>query len=51
MSRDEYVDKDGLLENVIQEEREVQLRRRQSHDVDPQANDIRDALKTFVYNN
>ena len=50
ISRDEYVDNDGLFEN-IQQETEARLRRRQNHDADPQANDVRDSLKTFVYNN
>ena len=50
ISRDEYVDNDRLLENIIQQEREAWLRR-QNHDADPQANDVRDALKAFVYNN
>ena len=51
VSRDEYVDNDGLLGNIIQQEREARLRRRQNHDADLQANDVRDALKIFVYNN
>ena len=51
ISRDDYDENDGLLENIIQQERETQLRRRQNHDADPQANDVRDALKIFVYNN
>ena len=46
---DEYANNDGLLEN-IQQEREAWLRRRQNHNADPQANDVRDALKTFAYN-
>ena len=40
ISRDEYVDNDGLLENIVQQEREARLRRRQNHDADPQANDV-----------
>ena len=40
ISRDEYVDNDGLLENIIQQKREARLRRRQNHDTDPQANDV-----------
>ena len=51
ISRVQYDEDDGLLENIIQQERESRLRRRQNHDADPQANDVRDALKTFVYNN
>ena len=31
MSRDECVDNDGLLENIIQQEKEARLRRRQNH--------------------
>ena len=30
MSRDECVDNDGLLENIIQQEKEARLRRRQN---------------------
>ena len=50
ISRDKYVDNDRLLENIIQQEKEARLRRH-NHDADPQANDVRDTLKTFVYNN
>ena len=51
ISTEEYVGNNGLLENIIQQQREARLRRRQNHDADPQANDVRDVLKTFVYNN
>ena len=51
ISKGKYVHNYGLLENIIQQEREVQIRRRWNHNADPQANDVRDALKTFVYNN
>ena len=50
MNGDKYVDNAGLLENIDQE-REAQLRRRQNHDVNPQANYVREALKTYIYNN
>ena len=50
ITRVKYVDNEGLLENIMQQEREARLRRRQNDDADLQANDVRDALKTFVYN-
>ena len=37
--RDEYGDNDRLLENIIQPDREAQVRRRQNHDADPQVDD------------
>ena len=50
MSGDEYVHKNGLLKN-IQQEKEAWFRRRENHGAAPQANDAKDELNTYVYNN
>ena len=51
MSGDDYVHKNELLKNIIQQEKEAWFRRRENHDAAPQANDAKDELNTYVYNN
>ena len=49
MSGSKYVNNGELLES-IQQDREAWLRSRQNFNADPQANDVIDALKAYVYN-
>ena len=48
--KDEYIDDDGILEEVLRQEREARQRRRQNHYRNPNGVTVRLCLTNFVNN-
>ena len=50
MNKDEYIDDDGILEDVLRQEWEARQRRRQSHYRNPNGVTVQLCLTNFVNN-
>ena len=48
MRKDEYIDKDGMLDEILRKERARRRNRRQKHDAHPAAESVRSSLKDYV---
>ena len=50
MNKDEYIDDDGIYDEVLRQEREARQRRRQNHYRNPNGVTVRLCLTKFVNN-
>ena len=48
MRKDEYIYKDGMLDEILRKERARRQNRRQQHDAHPAAETVRSSLKDYV---
>ena len=51
MNKDDYIDQDGILEEILRQERDACQRRRGNHKANPDADFIRSSLKQHIMNN
>ena len=48
MRKDEYIDKNGMLDEILRKERARRRNWRQKHDAHPAAESVRSSLKDYV---
>ena len=48
MRKDEYIDKDGMLDEILRKERASRRNRRQEHNAHPAEEFVRSSLKDYV---
>ena len=51
MNKDDYIDQDGILEEILRQERDARQRRRGNHEANPDAEVIHSSLKQRIMNN
>ena len=51
MSKDDCIDRDGVLEEILRQERNAGQRRRSNHEANPDADVIRSSLKQRTITN
>ena len=51
MNKDDYIDRDGILEETLRQERDARKRNRSNHEANPDTDVIRSSLKQHIMNN
>ena len=51
MNKDDYIDRDVILEEILRQERGARQRRIGNHEANPDADVIRSSLKQHIMNN
>ena len=51
MNKDDYIDQDGILEEILRQEQDARQRRRGNNEANPDAEVIHSSLKQHIMNN